>query len=117
MPSGTISFHDHHLPVLEDGEYEIGFKQTVTIAKSDAPPNEVIQGPVIKFRVAGPRFAIDSTSIHSAYPPVGGKGDYMASLPNLVLNRNTLPWERSAIKGGSNEVKAPWLYLLVSRQR
>lgn len=120
MSTKEITFYNSHRPVLEDGDYQLTVEHKLTLAGS------TITNPVgtkeIEFFVSGPRFAIESSLIHSSYPPAGGKGDYRSILPSLVLNRSTLPWERSPIyrvKADTNypptpkEQNASWLFLLL----
>ena len=111
----TITFHDAHIPVLQDGEYEFTISQQVN---SDFQAN--IAHKTIGFNVTGPRFQLNPNQIVSAYPPNSGKGDFMAVLPSLVLQRSTLPWERTPIKpGGPDQSDLPevqnsaWLFLLL----
>ena len=39
----------------------------------------------INISVEGPKFNLDSSLVHSVFPPVGGKGDYRAVLPKNYL--------------------------------
>ncbi len=115
MANSEIIFHDYHKPVLQDGEYTIEVSQKVSIKDNATPAvSPAIKSQSLNFYVSGPRFHLDQSLIYSVYPPHGGKGDYMAALPSLVLNRNTLPWERSPINPDEkNTGSAPWLFLLL----
>jgi len=114
MSSATITFYSNHQPALEDGDYTVEISQKLGI-KDNATPAIApsIQDQTLSFHVSGPRFVLDASLIHSMYPPTGGKGDYRATLPSLVLNRSTLPWERSPVYPEITAVSAPWLFLLV----
>jgi len=113
MANTNITFHDSHKPSLQDGKYTVTVAQNVTVNDSATPVTQEITSPPLEFHVCGPRFDLDQSLIHSVYPPVGGKGDYMAVLPSLVLNRNTLPWERSPVKPELLDNSASWLFLLL----
>lgn len=112
MSNQTIHFFDAHQPVLQDGHYRLDVTQSLAITGStiSTPP----QANTLDFYVAGPRFAFDPSLVHSVFPPHGGKGDYRACFPSLVLTRSTLPWERSPII--SEETDASWLFLLLLDQ-
>lgn len=112
-----ITFYDAHFPVLEDGKYEFTFAQTLKINGSSDPD---ITSKTVTFNVDGPRFQLNSNHIVSTFPPNAGKGDLMAVLPTLVLDRTTLPWERTPLKpSGTDYSENPivknssWLFLLL----
>src|ERR1700741_2339680 len=46
----------------------------------------------------------------STFPPANSAGAYENRLPQIVLKRRTLPWERAAAPGKDN---IPWLALVV----
>jgi hypothetical protein len=139
MSAITVSFYDAHRPILEEGTYTAKFEQQVSIGKEKEVPTGTKEQPVktlevvglaseelltksLDFHVAGPRFNLAGSLVHSVFPPKGGKGDYRADLPKLVLNRSTLPWERSpeggaGVSSSGKTVKpdhsASWLCLLL----
>lgn len=105
-----VSFYDAHLPPVESGTYQASFTQNIEVGDTPAEP------PLTKslqFHVAGPRFNLSPSLIQSVYPPKGGKGDYQADLPKLVLDRSTLPWERSPQLIEQKTTSASWLFLLL----
>lgn len=116
----TMNFYDNHIPSLRDGEYMVEFSQSLSLkdqttedtvtasygAANDPNPQS------IAFRVAGPRFLLDNALVHTVFPPKGGKADYRGCLPSISLNRSTLPWERTALYGTTDE-SIPWLFLLL----
>lgn len=106
----TVTFYDAHRPSLEDGTYHASFEQKVTVDADDTLNPPAVD---IEFHVSGPRFNLSSTLVHSVFPPKGGKGDYRADLPKLVLNRSTLPWERSPSEADLSTTSASWLFLLL----
>lgn len=78
-----------------------------------------------QFDVGGPRFALAPDEIASVIPPRNASGAFAGTLPQVVLGRRTLPWERSlGAPAGSGAPpgpgdppaiagEAPWLALLV----
>ncbi|MFT4764313.1 MAG: hypothetical protein ACI9OH_001407 [Oleispira sp.] len=130
MSDITVSFYDAHRPILEEGTYTAEFIQQVSIGKEEEVTTvakgkqveklesknfvqEELLRKSLEFHVAGPRFNLSSSLVHSVFPPKGGKGDYRADLPKLVLNRSTLPWERSPGGADAATNSASWLFLLL----
>ncbi len=105
MTTKSITYYNRHEPSLQDGRYDVEVHQTVNVATTN------IDTCRLSFDVEGPRYHLDPALIHSSYPPNGGRGDYMAVLPSLVLNRSTLPWERSP--AAQYEGDASWLFLVM----
>lgn len=101
--SKMIQFADHQEPTLQSGTHEWTFTQTAGIKKDKTPFEKKV-----KILVAGERFSLSPQDYNSVYPPEMGNGDYGLTLPHVVLNRRTLPWERTA-----GDKKAPWLALLL----
>lgn len=118
-----ITFVEHHVPPLADGDYTV--EMTQTIDPSGAPAigdtqratagkktkNPLINSKKQKFTVAGPRFSLAPSDISGVYPPNNSDGDYAWTLPHVSITRSTLPWERSASK--SPPKKTPWLALIL----
>ncbi|MDR3336141.1 MAG: hypothetical protein LBT16_02955 [Treponema sp.] len=114
-PAAVQVFAESCLPVLQSGEYTIAVSQTT---KALGNSNDTVK----TFTIEGPRFSLLPEEINSVYPPSGMKGSFDLSLPHIVFNRKTLPWER-ALEGPSPvhvEKKAaapvkqpPWMALLL----
>jgi hypothetical protein len=113
---GHVIYYDHARPPLPSGDYELEVSQAI-----DPPPNPP-GGQVnatfpppsrYPFSVVGPRFTLDPAEIHSVYPPAKARGPFMNRLPNVVLRRRTLPWERRL---SASNAQAPWLALLLIDQ-
>ena len=51
--------------------------------------------------------------ILSTFPPAGSQGDWRERLPQIVLKRRTLPWERNPDPAHDPETSPPWLALVV----
>lgn len=117
-PSDTIEFVAFHQPALLDGEYVLHVQQQVQIDNkfgwgtdqwSKAP------GTQLKFALAGPRFSIELGLIQSQFPPANSIGRYYNVLPHIILNRTTLPWERTIDNSSASASKNPigWMALLL----
>lgn len=117
-----IEFIQYHQPGLKDADYEITVNQTIksegkipestfTTEKTSTNSNEV---KPLRFSVAGERFELKPTDIHTIFPPAGSLGEHSNVLPHIILNRSTLPWERlpetQAVTTNNN---IPWLALLL----
>lgn len=113
-PLKPVTLYDSHRPKLESGTYEATFQQQITV-------NSVIEETLtqnVAFHIAGPRFNLPASSVRSVDPASGAQGNYMADLPKLVLERITLPWERSPGgpgpgTDGTYPNSASWLFLLL----
>ena len=72
-----------------------------------------LPGPVQQLQssveVVSPRFLLPPDQMLSSFPPARSRGDYSSRLPQVVLRRRTLPWERPHATGDPR----PWLALVV----
>jgi hypothetical protein len=72
-----------------------------------------LPGPVEQLRahveVVSPRFVMPPDQILSTFPPALSRGAYSTRLPQVVLRRRTLPWERPHAPGD----RRPWLALVL----
>lgn len=108
--SQQITFIQNHLPLLESGNYSIDVSQQVIGPSTTLATYTSSQ----EFSVAGKRFRLDDSDVNSVYPPLGTSGQYDHSLPHIVLNSSSLPWQRSTGIGPyPNGNQAPWLALLL----
>jgi hypothetical protein len=99
-------------PSLDSGDYQLVLDHDVALDGS----SEGSYTRTYSFTVAGPRFSIDRTTVHSRYPPPGGIGAYAEYLPQVALTQASLPWERtiteSPPKRGQRNI-TPWLAILL----
>lgn len=108
IPVGDIAFFDNYLPSLEDGEYTISAKTEIS---GSINTQNYFDNPITQdFEVRGPQFALPATEVHSVYPPINSNSAYDQFLPNIVLNKRVLPWERYF---NPADKTIPWLCLLV----
>lgn len=120
----SIEMFDHHKPQLKSGDYTLQATTTVSskpIVADQTPDYQfTYDSPGISrsFSVLGPRFKLSPLEIHAVFPPQGSQGDYRHALPHVVLNRSSLPWERSPTREpDTDNAKAKghpsWLALLL----
>ncbi len=100
-----INLLQSHEPLMDAGDYEITVQQTLTVRGVA----DVFTPTIRKFSVFGERFFLEPGSVHSVYPPAGSLGEHSGTFPHIILNRSTLPWERS-MDGGRSGI---WLALLL----
>ncbi|WP_228986727.1 hypothetical protein [Micromonospora sp. DH13] len=110
LPPGSVQFYDGYRPGLDAGTYELSAVQSV-----DGVDTGAYFGPRTQtFTVDAPRFVLDAGDVGEMYPPANSSGDFGATLPSIVLNRRTLPWERH-LGADSSDPAEPWLALLLLR--
>ena len=62
--------------------------------------------------VSSPRFTMPTDQILSSFPPANAEGAFGDRLPQIVLKRRTLPWERNPAEAVAPSA-TPWLALVV----
>ncbi len=102
---GKFVLHSRAVPPLTAGDYI--FHGTQTISGGGSRPTEPHRADI---RVTSPRFKLPPDQLLSAFPPANSEGAYKSRLPQIVLKRRTLPWERAADPG---DPTIPWLALVV----
>lgn len=109
----SIIFREYQDSALNAGEYTIRIDQELT-ASNIHGAGSLRENLVRTLIVQGKRFALDPADVESSYPAPGASGDFTAVMPHLVLNAQTLPWQRSPdgiVRNSSPNY--PWLALLV----
>ncbi len=116
--STKIQFVQYHQPSLKTGEYQIEVSQKIADKPNKIPANTIFTTELKKFSVAGERFTLNPQDIQAVFPPAGSLGEHSNVLPHIILNRSTLPWERTinasinpSINGSINNIT--WLALLL----
>ncbi len=117
-PEITVNFYDNYVPALKDGQFTISLSQALTVntvqTQKDGGDSNIPaqpQSPITQtFIVSGPRFSLPPGDVSQVFPAAGSSGTYDQYLPQLVLNRQTFPWERDLITSDST---VPWVALLV----
>ena len=102
-----IQFADFHRVSLNVGNYTLDVTQSIN-GESWTPAHST------QFSVLAERYQLAQNAIRAVFPPSGSQGDYWHTLPHLVLERSTLPWERTAYQTPvSPRTDIPWLALIV----
>jgi hypothetical protein len=112
---GTLSFIQHHVPVLDAGDYTLEGVLDLTV-KGESPNNGTTT--TRRFAVYGERFMLDPSRIGSVFPPPNATGEFANVLPHVVITQPTLPWERTPDEDDAPHEQgdidvATWLALLV----
>jgi hypothetical protein len=114
MPSsiapGQFVLHSTAIPDLPAGRY------TVRAAQSFTAPGATTTALDAQVEVTAPRFALPRDQILSTFPPNKSEGQFSDRLPQIVLKRRTLPWERELdgkAAPGALPRNIPWLALVL----
>jgi hypothetical protein len=103
MPNvGQFVLHAMANPPLKAGDYTLDGRQDVA-----GGATEPYEG---HFRITSPRFSLPPDQLLSTFPPANSDGAYETRLPQAVIKRRTLPWERAP---GAGKDTTPWLALVV----
>jgi hypothetical protein len=103
---GFFVVHDAVRPPLTDGDYQLHVSQAMSLSQASIDP------AVRSFRLVGPRYALPPDQVLSVFPPPNGTGSFADRLPQIVLRRRTLPYERTMTPGDPPPAP-PWLALVV----
>jgi hypothetical protein len=101
---GKFVLHSRAVPPLTAGDYVFRGTQTISGGSRPTAPHRA------NIRVTSPRFKLPPDQLLSAYPPANSEGAYESRLPQIVLKRRTLPWER-ALEPADTTI--PWMALVV----
>lgn len=105
MPkTGYFVLHSNFLPTVTAGQYDL-------VTSQDGLPFTVAEEHT-HVTVAAPRFVMPTDQILSSFPPANAEGAFGDRLPQIVLKRRTLPWERNP----AEQIPVspiPWLALVV----
>jgi len=119
IPEGFFQLYPNLVPPLPAGDYRFTTAQTLgadTAAghlDTSALPVASLQTHV---RVTSPRFQLPPDQVLSTYPPANTEGAYFKTLPQVVIKRRTLPWERTVDpenESTHDEPGTPWLALVL----
>jgi hypothetical protein len=78
-------------PATVDGQYKL------TVSTDISWDGNFESAPIDRYlNIVGPRFSLDPTLVANVYPPRNGQGAFQDAIPQIVLSRRTLPWERAA---------------------
>jgi hypothetical protein len=103
-PPGTFRLYPYAEPPLPAGRYTLSGEVT------DLPGE--VETLTTTVDVVSPRYALPPDQILGTFPPAGARGAFTSRLPQIVLRRRTLPWERSGDLFGAG-TPTPWLALVL----
>ncbi|MEO7421052.1 MAG: hypothetical protein ABIU87_01495 [Ornithinibacter sp.] len=113
MAPGHFQLYTKFSPALTAGNYKFTTNQSLSaigkdgaLGASDLPVDRLDT----HVTVTAPRYLLPPDQALSTYPPAGTEGAYGSRLPQVVLKRRTLPWERSVAGAPAG---TPWLALVV----
>jgi hypothetical protein len=109
ITSEQITFYSHWLPALAPGAYVATVTSTLEADKTSLEKQAITQ----TFHVGGPRYALTGAEVYSCYPPPGQIGQFSNTLPHIVFDRCTLPWERTIDGSDPTTPHDPWLALIL----
>lgn len=119
VAEGHFQLYAHLTPALPAGDYRFTTNQdlTATGPKGALDSGDLPVEPLTTYvRVTSPRYQLPPDQVLSTFPPANTEGSYGARLPQIVLKRRTLPWERTVDPEGESTVddaNTPWLALVV----
>lgn len=101
---GHFILHSNVVPKVTAGKYQLVSEHT------GLPFDAVAESTHIT--VSAPRYTMPTDQILSTFPPANAEGAFADRLPQIVLKRRTLPWERNPA-GQVQPSTTPWLALVV----
>lgn len=117
---GKFFFYDSIVPALEAGAYTMNVSVGLDTSGDGVDEGDLPAAPLAThFNVTAPRFKLPPDQALMTFPPANSEGAYEARLPQIVLKKRTLPWDRKAaptgtkIKSQTVEERTPWLALVV----
>jgi hypothetical protein len=110
---GKFVLYSRIEPPLTAGDYRLTAQQSLTASGPDGALGAA-QLPVdslpTHLRVRSPRYQLPPDQVLSTFPPANSEGSYGMRLPQIVIRRRTLPWERAL---GGAPAGTPWLALVL----
>jgi hypothetical protein len=113
VSEGTFVLYSRIEPPLQAGDYTFTATQQLSASRRDGALNagDLPVNPLdTHVRVRSPQYQLPPDQVLSTFPPAGSEGSYGSRLPQIVIRRRTLPWERSV---GAGHEDQPWLALVV----
>ncbi len=103
-----ITFYSYWLPALAPGSYSVTVKPTLTAGET-----LLTKDVTETFHIGAPRYALTGSEAYSCYPAPGQIGRFHDTLPHIVFDRCTLPWERTIDGTDPTVSHDPWLALIL----
>jgi hypothetical protein len=96
---GQMYMFDRLTPPLKDGSYRFSVSTEITLptvpgdrSQHTSETHQLERDRY--FNVEGPRFTLDPNEVANVYPPRNAHGTFHTALPQAVIRRVQLPWER-----------------------
>lgn len=105
-----MRLYDYCSPPLVSGTYTI--KTSQQLLWTEKKVNQTYDKQQ-QFWVDGPRFSLDPNTVYSIFPPANKQGRYEVYVPNIVLTKRTLPWERTIDGKAPTNPPEPWMALMI----
>jgi hypothetical protein len=97
-------------PPLQAGDYRFTANLDLT-ATGHTPGRLPVAELPTYVTVRAPRYTLPPDQVLSTFPPAASEGAYGSRLPQVVIRRRTLPWERLVQTGVPRST--PWLALVL----
>lgn len=117
---GKFFLYDSIVPALEAGDYTMTVRVGIDTDSDGVDEGDLPTVPLdTHINVTAPRFKLPPDQALMTFPPANSEGAYEARLPQIVLKKRTLPWDRKAaptgtvIKTQMVEERTPWVALIV----
>ncbi|WP_436398781.1 hypothetical protein [Roseobacter sp. S98] len=113
---GKFFLYDSIVPALEAGSYTLTSEVDLQASDGADLPVDPLE---THFNVTAPRLKLPPDQALMTFPPANSEGAYEARLPQIVLKKRTLPWDRRAapvdseFKGQTVRDNTPWLALVL----
>jgi hypothetical protein len=93
---GFFELYPDARPALPAGRYTTTSHQDLTAAPPTGTDGHIaVDDTQFHLHIDSPRYTMPPDQILSTFPPAGAQGDWRERLPQIVLKRRTLPWERN----------------------
>ncbi|MEQ6899110.1 hypothetical protein [Microbacterium sp. KR10-403] len=104
---GYFRLYPHFNLTMTAGEYVLDASIDMTVPTATMEPLHAAVD------VIAPRYRLPPDQVLSTFPPAGSRGSYGARLPQIVIRRRTLPWERNPGRRAGDPDPVPWLALVL----
>ena len=101
---------DNCLPPLYEGDYNVKFDHTMTVAESKKSTDEKFHIKK-KFCIAINTERLEDSDVFHVSPPPNDQGDFSTELPFMVFNDPTYPWIKNL--STCDNLPLPWIALIV----
>jgi hypothetical protein len=107
---GFFEIYPEARPAMPAGSYTLASTQDLVAHAQHGDETVAVPASDFHMNIDAPRYTLPPDQILSTFPPAGSHGDWRERLPQIVLKRRTLPWERDP---DGSDPSPPWLALVV----